>query len=32
MSRFGSLKPREVLRALRKAGFFIHDSPARTCN
>ena len=25
MSRFGSLKPREVLRALYKAGFYIHE-------
>jgi predicted RNA binding protein YcfA (HicA-like mRNA interferase family) len=25
MSRFGSLKPREVLRALLKAGFYIHE-------
>ncbi|MBI3680602.1 MAG: type II toxin-antitoxin system HicA family toxin [Acidobacteria bacterium] len=26
MSRFGSLKPREVLRALQKAGFYIHET------
>jgi len=25
MARFGSLRPREVLRALQKAGFYIHE-------
>ena len=25
MARFGSLKPREVLRALQKAGYYIHE-------
>jgi len=25
MSRFGSLKPRDVVRALQNAGFYIHE-------
>lgn len=25
-ARFGSLKPREVIRALQKAGFYIHET------
>lgn len=25
MAKFGSLKPKEVLRALQKAGFYIHE-------
>ncbi len=25
-ARFGSLKPREVLRALLKAGFYVHET------
>ena len=26
MARFGSLKPREVVRALQKAGFYVHET------